>query len=210
MSICFNENLIVNSEEQLCCIFTNMNSNAYINISNCSYGYDTDNKTFNISDKLLLGINSNYHNTNIISSNNLKEWNNLYTSNIITNNIIFNKNNIIYLELILLRDYDNNLNIVPFQSTSSYWNNETFKLTIPISGVYGINYSWCSDQLSITSKIKINEEDYLECNTPNASNQLIKQLNKNDILYFYFNGNLKSSINNYASKVCISLISRIQ
>lgn len=206
MSICFNENLIVNSEEQLCCIFTSMNSNAYINISNCSFDYNANNNIFNISNKLLLGINSNYHNSNIISSN-LIGWNNLYTSNIITNNIIYN--NCIYLELLLLRDYNNNIDIVPFQSTNLYWNNETFKLSIPISGIYGINYSWCSDQLSIISKIKINEVDYLECNLPNASNQLIKLLNKNDILYFYFNGNLKSSFNNYISKACISLISRI-
>ena len=209
MSICFNENLIVNSEEQLCCIFTTMNSNAYINVSNCSFGYNADTNFFNISDKLLLGINSNYHNTNIISSNNLKGWNNLYTSNIITNNIILNNNNNIYLELILLRDYNNNLDIVPFQSTNSYWNNETFKLSVPVSGIYGINYSWCTDQSTIISKINIKDEYYLECNLPNASNQLIKLLNKNDILYFYFNGNLKSSFNNYTSKASISLISRI-
>lgn len=209
MSICFNENLIVNSEDQLCCIFTTMNSNAYINVSNCSLGYDADTNFFNISDKLLLGINSNYHNTNIITTNSIKGWNNLYTSNIITNNITFNNNNIIYLELELLRDYNNNVNIVPFQSTNSYWNNQTFKLTIPVSGIYGINYSWCSDQSLVISKIKINENYFLECNLPNASNQLIKLLNKNDILSFYFNGNLKSSFDNYVSKACISLISRI-
>jgi len=203
MSICFDDNsLIINSDISSCCTFINSSSNTYINISNCQLGY---NNSIYISNKLVMNDYSNFHNSNIITSNlsSLYGWSNIYTSNINTNNISIDP---FCIELYLNDSIPSNLIKVPFNSSSIYWNNNSF--TTPKKGLYSINFSWCSQNIQSPSSvyIKKNSEKIILSDTPNGSKELIIKLNVNDIIEFYNDYGIIQKNNNSITRAIITLI----